>query len=130
MKEIRTFNLQSNAMVHTPGLLKWAMDGYRSRRGRKNLREVFKAYNLSDKCVNDLLSGKTPHEVVGDCVRFEYDKSGYEPPVNDVLIALKDLLQLFEDKNKEDIQNSHDFVGEQPCPGCPLCKAREILKFI
>jgi hypothetical protein len=50
-------------------------------------------------------------------------------PLNDVLIALKDLLQLFEEKNREDIQNYHDFVGEQPCPGCPLCKAREILKF-
>jgi|LakMenEpi03Aug12_release.lakeMendotaPanAssembly.Ray.scaffolds.fasta_scaffold703396_2 hypothetical protein len=129
MRDIVKFTLQSNPMVHTPGLLKWAMDGYRSRKGRKNLREVFKSYNLSDKCVNDLLSGKIPYEVIEETVVFEYDKSGYEPPLNDVLIALKDLLQLFEDKNKEDIQNSHDFVGEQPCPGCPLCKAREILKF-
>lgn len=130
MKEIRTFNLQSNAMVHTPGLLQSAINGYQFEKDREYFRNIFKCYNLSDKCVNDLLSGKITHEVVGDCVRFEYDKSGYEPPVNDVLIALKDLLQLFEDKNKEDIQNSHDFVGEQPCPGCPLCKAREIMKFI
>jgi len=79
MKEKSKFNLQSTPMIHTPGILKWAMNGYQFKKDRKKLREVFKAYGLSNKCVHDLLSGKIPYEIVDECVRFEYDKSGYEP---------------------------------------------------
>jgi hypothetical protein len=73
MKEKSKFNLQSTPMIHTPGILKWAMNGYHFKKDRKKLREVFKAYGLSNNCVHDLLSGKIPYEIVD-----EYDKSGYE----------------------------------------------------
>ena len=49
-------------------------------------------------------------------------------PLNDAINALQDLLKLVEENNKEYLENTHDFIGEQPCAGCPVCKAREILK--
>ena len=49
-------------------------------------------------------------------------------PLNNAINALQDLLKLVEENNKEYLENTHDFIGEQPCAGCPVCKAREILK--
>jgi hypothetical protein len=49
-------------------------------------------------------------------------------PLKDAINALQDLLKLVEENNKEYLENTHDFIGEQPCAGCPVCKAREILK--
>ena len=49
-------------------------------------------------------------------------------PLNNAINALQDLLKLVEENNKEYLENTHDFIGEQPCDGCPVCKAREILK--
>jgi len=49
-------------------------------------------------------------------------------PLKDAINALQELLKLVEEKNKEYLENTHDFIGEQPCAGCPVCKAREILK--
>jgi hypothetical protein len=49
-------------------------------------------------------------------------------PLKDAINALQDLLKLVEENNKEYLENTHDFIGEQPCAGCPVCKAREVLK--
>jgi hypothetical protein len=48
--------------------------------------------------------------------------------LKDAINALQDLLKLVEENNKEYLENTHDFIGEQPCAGCPVCKAREVLK--
>lgn len=65
--------LLSAEMVHTPGLMAWAVNGYKFPRDRKALRRVIgETYRLTDKCVDDLLSGRVPYTVDGDVVVFEY----------------------------------------------------------
>lgn len=71
---MRQVALQSSPAVNTPGLLRWAMNGYRFKRDRKNLRRVFvTGYGLPDPVVHRLLSGELPHQIVGEEVHFEYD---------------------------------------------------------
>jgi hypothetical protein len=65
-------------MVATPGIIAWALNGYRFKRDRKKLRRVVgDTYGLTDRCVDDLLTGTVPHEIEGDAVVFEYEEGQY-----------------------------------------------------
>ena len=71
--------LPSAPMVNTPGLLKWAINGYHFPKDRKAMIRVFvDGYGLTKQCVIDLLSGKTPHTVEGNSVWFEYAEGKYK----------------------------------------------------
>jgi hypothetical protein len=67
--------LESNPMLNTAGLLRWAMNGYKFKRDRKNLRRVFvesfRHPRLTDEVVDKLLSGELPHKIAGDKVVIE-----------------------------------------------------------
>lgn len=70
--------LPSAPMVHTPGLLKWAINGYKFKKDRKAMVRVFvDGYGLTADCVNDLLSEKIPHTVEGNSVFFDYAEGKY-----------------------------------------------------
>jgi hypothetical protein len=76
---IRQVALQSNKMIYTPGILRWAINGYKFNKDRKNLRKVFvDGFNLPDKVVHRLLTGDIPHKIVGSEVHFEF-KVGVKP---------------------------------------------------
>lgn len=71
--------LPSVPMVNTPGLLAWAINGYKFKKDRKAMVRVFvDGYGLTVKCVNDLLSGKIPHTVEGNSVFFDYPEGQYK----------------------------------------------------
>ena len=71
---IRQVCLQSAKMLNTPGLLRWAINGYKFPRDRRNLRRVFvEGFGLPDKIVHRLLLGTIPHNIVGEEVHFEYE---------------------------------------------------------
>jgi len=62
-------------LCHTPGMLRWAMNIYKSKRDRKAPAAVFTdGFGFTDQCAHDLLSGRIPHSIDGDSVVFEYPK--------------------------------------------------------
>lgn len=62
-----TYRLQSAAMIHTPGMVRWAMNGWHFPKDRKYLRKVFtEGYSLPPKVVDALLSGAVPYTVDAD----------------------------------------------------------------
>jgi homogentisate 1,2-dioxygenase len=62
-------------MVHTPGVVRWAVNGYAFKRDRANLRRIFTdGYGLPDKAVHALLTGEAPHTVEDETVIFTYPK--------------------------------------------------------
>jgi len=68
----RTYRLGSSQLVYAPGLIKWAMNGYRFERDRERMIDVVRtAYTgLPKPAVAALLSGTVPHAVEADAVVF------------------------------------------------------------
>ena len=73
VKELVTVELKSTSGVYTPGLIKWAINGYRFKRDRKAMLRVLDSFGLTKQSATDLLSEKIPHRVEGDSVFFEYE---------------------------------------------------------
>ena len=79
LKPMVRVELPSVPMVHTPGLLKWAINGYKSPKDRKAMIAVFvDGYSLTKQCAIDLLSEKIPHTVEEDSVFFDYPEGEYK----------------------------------------------------
>ena len=61
--------LESSSFANTPGLLRWAMNGYKFKKDRKVLRRVFVEGfphpQFTHRVVHDLLCGKLPHTIDG-----------------------------------------------------------------
>jgi hypothetical protein len=73
-RELKEVRLLSSEMVHTPGLIAWAINGYHFPKDRSALRKVIgDTYQLTRACVDDLLSGRVSHRVEGNSVIFEYE---------------------------------------------------------
>lgn len=70
-----TLVLESTPMLNTPGLLRWAINGYRFKRDRKVLRAVFtegfQHPHLTDTVVDRLLKGELPYKVENESVVIE-----------------------------------------------------------
>ena len=59
-----TYAMQSSPMVHTPGMVRWGINGYHFEKDRKAIRRVFtEGWSLPAKAVDALLSGKVPYTV-------------------------------------------------------------------
>ena len=71
---------------------------------------------------------RNPYNYGHIAVEGDHESAKINSPLKDAINALQDLLKLVEENNKEYLENTHDFIGEQPCAGCPVCKAREVLK--
>jgi len=55
-------------MMYTPGVLRWAQAGYKFKKDRKQLREVFKCFEhprFTDQVIDQLLRGELPYRVEG-----------------------------------------------------------------
>ena len=67
-----TFRLTSNAMVHAPGMIAWAMNGYHFEDDRPALLKVISNIypDVASNHLHDLLKGDLHHEIEGDAVVF------------------------------------------------------------
>lgn len=68
----KTYRLGSSEMVHAPGVVRWAVNGYAFTKDRPYLRRVFiDGWGLPSAAADALLSGKVPYTVEGETVVFE-----------------------------------------------------------
>jgi hypothetical protein len=67
----KTFTLASGPMVHTPGLIRWAMAGYRTGAADTMIEIITSGWPmLTEEHARGLLSGDVPHDVIDDTVVF------------------------------------------------------------
>lgn len=62
--------LMSNEMIHTPGIFRWAIHGYKTGDAKKMVQVLMKGYGLDRDTADGLLSGRIPHKVRGSDVIF------------------------------------------------------------
>lgn len=69
------YRLQSSPMVHTPGLIAWAINGYAFENDRQQLRRVISETfsSLTADAVHKLLSREIPYTVEDEAVVFTVD---------------------------------------------------------
>jgi hypothetical protein len=61
-------------MVHTPGIVRWAINGYRTPKDRPVVIKVLcEGYGLTNECATALLSESVQYKVEGDTVVFNFD---------------------------------------------------------
>jgi len=79
--ELVQVRLTSKSGVHTPGMVAWAINGFKFPKDRKAMLRVFvDGFNLTKQAATDLLSEKIPHMVEGDAVVFTYEAGKYLNP--------------------------------------------------
>ena len=67
-----TYRLGSNPMIHTPGIVRWAVHHYHSPSDRKYLTKVIsEGWGVPVKAAKALLSGKSTYTVEGETVVFD-----------------------------------------------------------
>lgn len=76
------YRLGSNELVHAPGVVAWAINGYAFDRDRDVLRRVIVDGwpGVPADAAHQLLSGEVPHTIEGDVVVFTSD---HEPAPSD-----------------------------------------------
>ena len=68
-----TYRLGSNGLVHTPGLLLWAINGAKFKKDRKKMVNLFsEGYGLPKDAATALVAKGAPYTVVGETVVFTY----------------------------------------------------------
>lgn len=77
------YRLGSNELIHAPGVVAWAINGYHFKRDRAVLRRVIVDGwpGVPDHAAHQLLSGAAPHHVDGDTVIFTVDDPAPATPV-------------------------------------------------
>jgi hypothetical protein len=69
-----TYRINSSPLLYMPGILNWAINGYKFNRDREAIRRVLtEGCNMTDECADALLSERVPFVVVDDAVEFDYD---------------------------------------------------------
>jgi hypothetical protein len=71
-----TYRMQSSGLIHTPGMIRWGINGYHFKKDRAKLRRVFtEGWGLPDKVIAALLSGAVPYTVdAEEAVVFTYEE--------------------------------------------------------
>lgn len=71
------YRLGSNELVHAPGVIAWAINGYAFKRDRKVLRRVVvdEWPGVPDAAAHQLLSGSVSYALDGDTVVFTVERS-------------------------------------------------------
>lgn len=66
------YRLGSNELIHSPGVVAWAINGYAFERDRGVLRRVIVDgwTGIPDNAAHQLLSGSVPYAIEGDTVVF------------------------------------------------------------
>ena len=70
------YRLGSNELVHAPGVVAWAINGYAFQRDRDVLRRVIVDGwpGVTAAAAHQLLSGSVPYSVDGDTVVFTAER--------------------------------------------------------
>ncbi|MCZ4354889.1 hypothetical protein [uncultured Marivita sp.] len=70
-----TYRLQSSPMVHTPGLIAWAINGYAFEADRPQMLKVIGETfaGVPTDAIERLLSKEVPYTVDGETVTFEVE---------------------------------------------------------
>jgi len=67
-----TYRLGSAPMIHTPGMVRWAVNGYAFQSDRKYLTNIFtEGWGIPADAAKKLLSGRVPYTVEGETVVFD-----------------------------------------------------------
>lgn len=68
----QTYRLHSSAMFHSPGVIKWAINGYAFKDDRESLRNTINgAYpEIPVGAIEKLLTGEVPYKVEDETVVF------------------------------------------------------------
>jgi hypothetical protein len=76
------FRLGSNELIHAPGVIAWAINGYAFKRDRAILRRVIGDGwpGVTAAAAHQLLSGSVPHTVDGDTVVFTVEDDTADQP--------------------------------------------------
>lgn len=78
------YRLGSNELVHAPGVIAWAINGYAFKRDRAALRRVIVDGwpGVPAAAARQLLSGSLPYTVHGDTVVFSVGEGSKQPARN------------------------------------------------
>jgi hypothetical protein len=72
MTESKVYRLQSTSFCHAPGIIRWAINGYKFKRDQKVILDVLSAWEtLPQSVAEQLLEEKIPFTVDGDTVIVE-----------------------------------------------------------
>ncbi|MBP0440467.1 hypothetical protein [Tianweitania sediminis] len=76
------YRLGSSELIHAPGVIAWAINGYAFKRDRTVLRRVIVDGwpGVSAAAAHQLLSGSVPHTVEGDTVVFTVEDASADQP--------------------------------------------------
>lgn len=66
----KTYRLGSNEMVHTPGIVAWAINGAHFKRDLPQMVRVIESYGVPAKAARALVTKAVPYKVEGDVVVF------------------------------------------------------------
>jgi len=68
---MKTYRLGSSPLVHAPGIVAWARNGYAFPKDRKAMtRVIADTWSIPASAAKALLSGKSPFTVEGETVVF------------------------------------------------------------
>lgn len=66
------YRLGSSGLVHAPGIVAWAINGYAFKKDRKHLLTVItNTWKIPEEAAHALLNKTVPYEVDGEVVVFE-----------------------------------------------------------
>lgn len=69
--EPKTYRLGSSPLIHAPGVIAWAINGYGFKRDRKNMLQVVtKGWGIPEEAAKALLSGKAKYQIENETVVF------------------------------------------------------------
>lgn len=67
----KTYRLGSSPMIHAPGVIAWAINGYAFKRDRANMIEIIvTGWGIPEPAARALLSKQVPHTIEGDAIVF------------------------------------------------------------
>lgn len=67
------YSLESSSMIHAPGIIAWAINGYKFNEDRDNILNVVLAWDIPEHVAKDLLSEKIPYTVEDESVVIEVE---------------------------------------------------------
>ena len=71
----KRYRLGSNEFVSAPGVIKFAIAGYRWEKDRPQMRAIVCTWGVPEDAATALLSGEIPYTVEGEVVVFTYPQA-------------------------------------------------------
>jgi len=73
---MKTYRLGSSPMIHSPGVIAWAINGAKFKRDRANMVKIItKGWGVPPDVAEALLLGKVPYTIEDEVVVFSVEGS-------------------------------------------------------